>query len=184
MSSSSNNNANPASSSSGNSNVNSSSNQFSQGINQNAIRPNNMNTPYYGSRGMGGMGMGMGMGIPFGGYNNVNNPFMASLQFLNSLNYIVYTVGHMTDMLGMNANAILQGYHGLASMLQKIIEIIKKSDMRLWLRKKSKKSKLLRFLFVFLSMTLTAMAYKIIRLAYIYLQSEQVQQYLANASAL
>ena len=134
------------------------------------------NMPYYG----GGRPMGMGMGMGMGAYN----PFMTSLQWLNNLNYIVYTVGHMGDMIGMNAHAILQGYHGLSTMLQKIIEIIKKSDARLWLRKKSKKSKLLRFLFVFLSMALTAMAYKIIRLAYVYFQSEQIQQYLSNASVL
>ena len=127
------------------------------------------------------MGMGMGIGIPFGAYNN---PFMTSLQWLNNLNYVVYTIGHMTEMVGMNAHAILQGYQGLSTMLQKVIEIIKKSNVRLWLRKKSKKSKLLRFLFVFLSMALTAMAYKIIRLAYIYFQSEQIQQYLSNASSV
>ena len=123
--------------------------------------------------GMGGMGMGygfrpgMGMGMGMGGFMD---PFMNSVQWLHSLNYLVYTIGHMAELLGMNANAILQGYQTVKNMIKHIIDIIKQSDTRIWLKNKSKKSKLLRFLFVFVTMATTALIIQLIQYIHAYYQ--------------
>jgi hypothetical protein len=118
----------------------------------------------------------MGMMLPFlsGGFGGTNpdpsNPFVTSLQWLQYLNYIVYSLGNIIDMIGMNANAIVNAYHVASGFMQNLIKIIKQSDFRKWMLQKSKKSKVVRYLFVFLSMLATHLTFRLIRFLYYYFE--------------
>jgi hypothetical protein len=115
-----------------------------------------------------GFGMGPGFGFYGGGFGGTgSDPITTLLQWLQKLNYIIYTVGHMMDTIGMNASAIMQCYCMVSERLQQLLQIVKQSEFRKWIKQKSKKSKVLKYLFVFLSMILTSLAIRTVRFVFL-----------------
>lgn len=105
-----------------------------------------------------------------GGGSGDGNPLMTSLQYLQGLSYVVYSLGQMFDMIGMNASSIYQGYLMIYNMIQKLILIAKNSSFRKWMQSKSKKSKIVRYVFVVLSMVATYSAIYLFHIISAYLE--------------
>ena len=104
--------------------------------------------------GMGMMGMGMGMG------GLMDNPLMRWMYVLNSS---MYMLGQVGSLLYMNANSFYSMIRHITELYKKLKEIIAKSSILLWVRDKTKKSKLLRWLLILLSMYLTSMIYNLLK---------------------
>lgn len=64
----------------------------------------------------------------------------------------------------MNSAHIAQSYNNLKILLYRVIKIAKESKLRLYLQKKSKKSKVLKFLFVIIAMFGVSQTYRLLRL--------------------
>ena len=106
------------------------------------------------------------------GTSSEGNPLFTTLQYLQSLSYLIYSLGQMFDMIGMNANSIINGYNMIYNMVQKLIHIAKTSHFRKWMQSKSKKSKVVRFLFVILSMVATSLAMRLFHFLSVYMDMQ------------
>lgn len=122
---------------------------------------------FYGNPMMNFMMPGMSGGVGDG------NPLITSLQYLQGLSYVVYSLGQMFDMIGMNASSIYQGYLMIYSMIQKLVLIAKNSSFRKWMQTKSKKSRIVRYLFVALSMVATYSVIHLFHTISVYLEQSQ-----------
>ena len=96
------------------------------------------------------MGMGMGMG---GGGGIIGT--------LYSINYFINSLSMMYQM---NSAHIAHSYNNLKMLLCRVIKIAKESKLRLFLQRKSKKSKVLKFLFVIIAMFGVSQTYRLLRL--------------------
>lgn len=110
-----------------------------------------------GMYGMGGMGMGMGMGM---GSHMMMGPF----SWIYSLNNLVHSIPMMMDILGMNSQMLYQIFNQTCAMLMKIVTIVRTSGFRRFLQQKSRRSKVLRLIFIFGSMGLASQALKLAKL--------------------
>ena len=107
--------------------------------------------------GMGGMGMGMGMGM---GSHMMMGPFA----WIYSLNNIVHSIPMMLDVLGMNSQMLYHIFNETCALLMKIINLVKRSDFRRFLQQKSRRSKMLRMVFIIGSMGLASQALRLAKL--------------------
>jgi len=112
-----------------------------------------------------GMGMGMGMnpymGLPY-------SPMMGGMMggpfsFIYSLNYFVSSFAQGISMLSANSFVLYQLFHTVQSALKDFELAIRRSAFRRWLQRKSRKSAVLRYLFVFSSMVITSQLLRILR---------------------
>ena len=112
-----------------------------------------------------GMGMGMGMnpymGLPY-------SPMMGGMMggpfsFIYSLNYFMSNFAHGISMLSANSFVLYQLFHTVQSALKDLEMAIRRSAFRRWLQRKSRKSVVLRYLFVFSSMVITSQLLRILR---------------------
>eukprot|EP01036_Dinobryon_divergens_P022532 gene22532-30796_t len=112
-----------------------------------------------------GMGMGMGMnpymGMPF-------SPMMGGMMggpfsFIYSLNYFVSSFAQGISMLSANSFMVYQLFHTVQNALKDLEIAIRRSAFRRWLQRKSRKSAVLRYLFVFSSMVITSQLLRILR---------------------
>mmetsp|Transcript_21270 Transcript_21270/g.35628 ORF Transcript_21270/g.35628 Transcript_21270/m.35628 type:complete len:278 (+) Transcript_21270:134-967(+) len=118
--------------------------------------------------GMGGMGYGggmMGYGMGYGMGGMMGGP----MAILYSINYFIAMIGQLTAMLGMSSQAVWHLFGIAKEALIKLEKIIRTSEFRRWLQRKSRKSPLLRYLFVVSSMLLTS---QVIRLARYLIESQ------------
>ena len=107
--------------------------------------------------GMGGMGMGMGMGM---GSHMMMGPF----SWIYSLNNIVHSIPMMLDVLGMNSQMLYHIFNETCALLMKIINLVKRSDFRRFLQQKSRRSKMLRLVFIIGAMGLASQALRLAKL--------------------
>ena len=106
-----------------------------------------------GMYGMGGMGMGMG-----------SHMMMGPFSWIYSLNNIVHSIPMMLDVLGMNSQMLYHIFNETCALLMKIINLVKRSDFRRFLQQKSRRSKMLRFVFIIGSMGLASQALRLAKL--------------------
>lgn len=138
-----------------------------QRMNQNQ-NTNNMNGGRYGGMYGGGMnggyggygggmyGMGMGMGM--------SPMMMGPFSWIYSLNNMIHSIPMMMDVLGMNSQMLLKILNQVYAMLTNICKMIKTSQFRRFLQQKSKRSKVLRVIFIVVSMGLASQAVRLVKL--------------------
>eukprot|EP01038_Epipyxis_sp_PR26KG_P012125 gene12125-16232_t len=133
----------------------------SRHIRNNNTHPIGYNNMGYGGYGGGyGMGMGMGMGMMgMGGGYQMAGP----MNLIYSVNYFIAMVSQIMMMIGMNSQAITQIFYQLSTVLSEFEVTVRKSSFRRWIQRKSKQSKILRFIFVFCSMLIASQAYRLIK---------------------
>jgi hypothetical protein len=140
-----------------------------------------MNRGYGGGYGgMGMMGMGYGMGMMGMGMGNGQGP----MAWLSSLNYFVYAIGQFMTLMDMNANNIMRTYYTVRDTLTNAIHVIKHSSVRRWLQRKSKKSVILRWVFIFGSMILVHQVYRLVRFIMNLHKIQNAQRVLTDQSRL
>lgn len=102
---------------------------------------------------------GMGM---MGGMNGMggDNSLMRWLYILNSS---MYSVGQLGSLLSMNAHTFYHAIGSLRTSYAKLKDVIAHSAVLCWVRSKTKKSKLLRWLIVMISAYLTAKVYDLVK---------------------
>ena len=107
------------------------------------------------------MGMNPYMGMPF-------SPMMGGMMggpfsFIYSLNYFVSSFAQGISMLSANSFMVYQLFHTVQNALKDLEIAIRRSAFRRWLQRKSRKSAVLRYLFVFSSMVITSQLLRILR---------------------
>lgn len=114
------------------------------------------------------MGYGMGYGFPMGmGYGYGMGYGMQGagpLSWMYTLSQLVNVVGQLHAMVSMNAHALSHMYHQLIENINTFYNVLKNTKVRRWLQRKSKKSKLFRYILIFLSAVITAKAVYLIKL--------------------
>ena len=121
-----------------------------------------------GMGGMGGMGyssmmpmMGMyGMGLGMGSGGLMDNSLMRWMYVLNGS---MYALSHLGSLVYMNAHTFYGVIRALRDSYLKLRELIAQSSVMIWLRDKTKKSKILRWLLIFVSMYLTSKIYDLLK---------------------
>jgi hypothetical protein len=183
---------NPPSSSAKINNGHPSSRRGSQGLHNDSYRSEYGHGNYgmmngyggYGMGGYGGMGYGMyGMGYGGMGYGGMGM-LMGPMAWINSINYLFMTVHQLVGMLGMNSHLFVNMVKGLSLSLQRFEATIRQSSFRFWLQQKSKKSKLLRFIFVLASMALAAQGARFFRDALMHITKSYLGQSSASVNML
>jgi len=132
-----------------------------------------------GSAGMGAM-MGLSSMMGMYGLGSMGGP----LSWLYSLNYFVSSLGIMYEWFGMNSHAILQLYHSTLGMIRRLVMIIRQSSFRRWLQQKSRKSAVVRFLFVVITMGIVSQAITLARFIYNEYKRYGAQRLLENGRAV
>eukprot|EP01034_Spumella_vulgaris_P024082 gene24081-30385_t len=94
----------------------------------------------------GGMMMSGMMGHPGAGGGMMN--------FLCTMNYFVSMASQAVYFLGMNSHRIVDAVKTAKAALVNLEKIVRQSEFRRWMQRKSKKSVILRYLFVFMSAVL------------------------------
>lgn len=117
--------------------------------------------------GYGGYGMGMGFG-GMGGYGG-GGLMMGPLNFFYSINYFINSITQVLYMLGMNSHVLFDSINSIKQLLLKLEITVRNSEFRKWLQQKSKKSKIIRYAFVLISMFLASQTVQIVK--YIILSS-------------
>ena len=102
---------------------------------------------------------GMGM---MGGMNGMggDNSLMRWLYILNSS---MYSLGHLGSLLSMNAHTFYHAIGSLRTSYAKLKDVIAHSAVLFWIRSKTKKSRLLRWLIIMISAYLTAKLYDLVK---------------------
>ena len=100
----------------------------------------------------------MGYGGMFGGGAG-ESPIMRWLYVINSS---LYSIGQLGSLLAMSAHTFYAAIHGLRELHGRIHQILSQSNTLAWVRSKTKKSKILRWLIIFLSMYITSKVYEIL----------------------
>jgi|EP01040_Poterioochromonas_malhamensis_P001180 hypothetical protein len=112
--------------------------------------------PQVGYGRMGAYGGGYPVGLGYGyGYGMMNPYTMGPLYFIQNITYFMMSIGHMFDLVGVSSQALLETLRAFMALLKQIEMKIRTSQFRRWLQRKSKKSKILRFIFVLFSMALS-----------------------------
>jgi hypothetical protein len=134
-------------------------------------------------RNYGGTPMNYGYGMygmgPYGGYG-MNSLYSGPMMYIQSFNYFIMSIGHFFDLIGVSSHALIEGIYAIGKMLKDLEMKIRTSEFRRWLQQKSKKSKLLRFLFILSSMAIAVQLSKLLKFliakylsSYISLQDER-----------
>ena len=120
-----------------------------------------------GGYGYGGYGMGMGaygMGMMGMGAMGMANSFASGpLSIIYSINYFIAMASQIFAMLGMNSHALMQLFSHLKATMKSLEHSILHSEFRRWIVRKSKKSKLFRFLLVMSSILLSSQAFRLVK---------------------
>ncbi len=74
--------------------------------------------------------------------------------FLYTMNYFVSMASQAVYFLGMNSHRIAEAMKSAKAALVNLEKIVRQSEFRRWMQRKSKKSAILRYLFVFTSAVL------------------------------
>jgi hypothetical protein len=116
-----------------------------------------------GNMGMGGY-MGYGMGLGLGGMGMIGGygPF----SWIYSLNYFVNSLGMMLNMIGMSSHAIIHLYHAAYEQVNVLMNIVKNSEVRRWLQRKSRQSRVLRYIFIKTAMAAVSQVSKLAKALY------------------
>jgi hypothetical protein len=147
-----------------------------------ATGPVGNHAAYRGNYGLGGGGMygpsmygGGGMyGMGMYGMGGMGSPYLAGpLSLIYSLNQFVYLIGHSFDVLGMNTQAIMHLYQQARLAVARLYGILKSSQIRIWLQRKCRRSKLLRMLVILISMGAVHQVIQLLRTLY---EHNSVQQ--------
>jgi hypothetical protein len=127
--------------------------------------------------------MGYGYGsYPMMGSFGYNSGMMGPFSWIYSINYFIMNMGQVMDMLGMNTHALLLLVKKLRDLIKRIELAVRHSEFRRWLQRKSKKSQLLRFLFVFTAMAVTSQIIKLVRLLFeLNARPQQIEQRISKA---
>ena len=116
--------------------------------------------------GYGGYGMGMGsmygMGYGMMGYGGMGM-MMGPLSFINSINYFIMSIGQIFSMVGMSSHALSGTFQNIVTALKHLELSIRQSEFRRWLQLKSKKSKVLRFVFVISAMAISMQGARMVK---------------------
>jgi hypothetical protein len=88
------------------------------------------------------------------------NPMMmmgghGPFQLIHNINYFIYSIGHLFDFVGYASYGLLETCKSLLNLLKRLEMKIRSSEFRRWLQKKSRKSAMLRFLFLLCSVALS-----------------------------
>ena len=127
------------------------------------------NTPYsggynsynaYGGYNTGMMGMGMMSPYMMGGHGMMGG---GPMSFIYSINYSRAMIGQVMAMLGMSTQAIIHLYHMAVDTFIKAEKMIRQSAIRRWFQQKSKKSPLLRWIFILSTMALVNQVVKLLK---------------------
>jgi hypothetical protein len=127
--------------------------------------------PYGGGMFPGGMYGGMMMGGMMG-HPGAGGGMMG---FLYTMNYFVNMASQVVYFLGMNSHRITEAVKSAKTALVNLEKIVRQSEFRRWMQRKSKKSVILRYLFVFMSAVLAHQLTTIARFA--------IEHYLSGSSS-
>lgn len=122
---------------------------------------------YNNSYGMMGYGAGMGMNGMMGG-----GMMAGPMNLIYSINYFIAMVGQITTMLGMSSQALIHLYSMAAEALAKAEVKVRQSAIRRWFQQKSRKSPLLRWLFIITSMAIASQIARLLK----YLVAQQLKK--------
>lgn len=134
------------------------------GANLSSVGYNGYGSGYMG--GMGAMGLGysaygMGMGMPMGmGFNPL---MMGPMAFLANMNYLVMSVGQVINMLGMSSSVFVGMFESLVHTFRQLETYVRRSPVRQWFQRKSKKSGAFRFIIVIACMAIVGTASKLVK---------------------
>jgi hypothetical protein len=124
---------------------------------------------YGGYSGYGGMGMGMGMGM-MGGYGGMGMMGMGGMGYgmgvtswLYSINQFVYSIQAVVEMAGMSVFGLIALARTALAKLRWLWALSMNSSWRRWLQRKTKHTRIVRWLVIFLGMALSASLVKIIQ---------------------
>ena len=108
-------------------------------------------SPYGGGMFPGGM---YGGGMMMGGMMGHPGTGGGMMGFLYTMNYFVSMASQAVYFLGMNSHRIAEAVKSAKAALVNLEKIVRQSEFRRWMQRKSKKSAILRYLFVFTSAVL------------------------------
>jgi hypothetical protein len=109
----------------------------------------------------GGLYGGFPLSPMMGGYGSPM--LMGPFQIIHSVNYFFANATQMAHMLGANSYVLVQLFCTAKEALKDMELLIRRSAFRRWLQRKSKKSAVLRYVFVFASMAIATQLVRIVR---------------------
>jgi hypothetical protein len=114
---------------------------------------------------MGGMGMGgMGMGMGMGGMGLMGMGGMGShLGWIYSLQSAMYSLGALMEFAGMATQGVMHLFRQLYYKFHQFRYLVMHSETRKWTQRKCKKSRILRWVLMFVAMTLTHQAIRLVK---------------------
>lgn len=115
----------------------------------------------YGGYNPGMMGMGMMSPYMMGGHGMMGGT--GPMSFIYSINYSIAMIGQVITMLGMSTQAIMHLYHMAVDTFMKVEKMIRQSAIRRWFQQKSKKSPLLRWIFILSTMAVVNQVVKLLK---------------------
>lgn len=97
----------------------------------------------------------MAYGYGYGMMNPYYHSTMDPLYFIHQINYYILSIGRFFDLIGIGSQAFLEILQSFLTLLKSLEMKLRTSSFRHWLQRKSKRSKLLRFCFVMISMMIS-----------------------------
>ncbi len=85
------------------------------------------------------------------------------MNFIYSVNYFIGILSQMYHMVGMNAHVAVHLFQSTSMLLLKLENVVRTSEFRRWIQRKSKKSAVLRYLFVLSSMAIVGQVVRLVR---------------------
>ncbi len=122
--------------------------------------PQNDYAPY-------GMGLGYGYGgISYGMYGmGMGGMAMGPFAWLSYINYVCMHISQIVAALGMSSHVVFEVFSRISAYLKQVEISVRQSSLRHWVQQKSKKSKLLRTVFVLVSVALGYHSAKIFKVS-------------------
>ncbi len=114
---------------------------------------------------MGGMGniAMMGNAFAFSGSPYSGGMYGNPMSFIYSMNYFISMVSQVAYVLSMNSHMFMDSCRTVSAMVSGLEKLVRQSELRRWLQRKSKKSAVLRYVFVLSSMAIAAQLYRLAR---------------------
>jgi len=121
-----------------------------------------------GMGGMGGMGMGsMGMGMGMGGMGGMGLGGMGGMGshfgWIYSLQSAMYSLGALMEFAGMATQGVMHLSRQLYYKFHQFRYLVMHSETRKWIQRKCKKSRILRWVLMFVVMTFTHQAIRLVK---------------------
>eukprot|EP01041_Mallomonas_annulata_P013622 gene13622-28924_t len=121
--------------------------------------------------GMGGYGMGGGgyggmmggYGGMMGGYGMPNNGLSNMIGALYGVNHILMSVGQLIQIIGGNSQNILMQIEKLRQFVHDVCIALRSPAIERWIKRHISRSKMLRWVLVVLSMTITSQIMRLFR---------------------